>query len=248
MPAVLASDDASLMERGKALKVALASEINRRGLLETALVREHTTAHICSNTDFVLPLLLGARRIDLIDPILNDPAKLTLIEEQLRNVAGEVERIDNQFSAHIDFGQGKELVHITCLAQRLISPHDIEPTNPAALKPDQLEEAFGWSKPSTEVYTPSGPLGLILGYNSYSVRVSDNPQLTNNLVPGGYILNLETLDGLPDWEAILNTMPESEEFLDHWLVQQYEKDGNYRYIPLETDFNEPMSFLQKIRP
>ncbi len=93
------------------------AEVVRQELLSQELLRTLPTVYLGSGTDVDYPIALGARRIELVDPIFADPQAITDLEERLKRITTKEIKLnrDGVTAIPFDFGSGPETLYLTII-------------------------------------------------------------------------------------------------------------------------------------
>jgi hypothetical protein len=154
-------------------KKGIISEIVRGGLISEGILKNFSTVYIGSGVDIEYPLALGARKIEMVDPLFEDQKAVDYIIEKLSSLLGKEITQDEEGVLNVlfDFGDGPETLSI-----RLVS------------KPYH-QEISGLEKPK-EMYLLPDKIGLILLFASY---VDPDKNMESHIVEDGGILYGRTL-------------------------------------------------------
>lgn len=88
-------------------------EITEEALLSPEIMKSGATIYVASGTDIAYPLLIGARKIVMVDPILqDDKTKQEIINRITAIINQPPEIIDNRLEFQFDFGNGDENVSV----------------------------------------------------------------------------------------------------------------------------------------
>lgn len=242
-------------QRAKDEKAALILEIQERQLLNVDMLRNFRTVYPCSHVDIRLPLLLGARKIDLVDPYFMDPHCVVTVINIIEKITGRrVEATLRGLHFQFDFGEGPEDVEVRCLAQRYHTGNAEEARCPwkVRLIQDHEKEASTLfsSHQGVSVYTTTESLGLLLGFANYGVTFDCDRYVIDALVPGGTIISIpgpyEDLDINPLEALAMMGLPKRQ--WERLIASFYCDEGKYEFIALQSEIAEPIrySFLRKI--
>jgi len=170
--------NAETMPRKSAVehKKRTATEIREKNLIDQTILKQYPTVYVGSGVDIEYPLTLGARKVEMVDPIFHDERAVSDLITELTKIAGEAPKqtSKNNFEFHFDFGDGDEKVTIT-----------VSPTLYAQPGADRI---FSQEEDSIPLYDLPERVGMILGFRTTGVDIDSDKRTIANLVPGGYLL------------------------------------------------------------
>jgi hypothetical protein len=222
-------------------KKQFAREVATRGLLCTDLLRKYWLLYVASSADVFLPLCLGARKIQLLDPCFKDVDKVVVLDKRIQKVFGVVPEVDfrGNLKFPFDFGEGSEEVTVQTIygvfpeaetdEEILAKLHDDQI---ARLEQNKLFNKFDQKYMGPE-WCPTEPLAMLLGFSALMLRLESQPKAMDLVVRGGCIFNTTRFEGLrclttaedhkwDDWDEYSDEMPDC-----------YKTEGTYEFIPLQ---------------
>lgn len=231
-----------------AIKRAIIHNMLTRQFIATEHLRTTESVYICSRADVPYALLLGCRKITLVDEDFGDPMVVVEVLENTEKIVGRTvtPKLDGSLVFDFDFGDGPETVTIRCRAARYReSKHSAHDILLELLLPKRFER-----RNSMVEFKPDGPIGLLLGHCIMGVHLNDDPEVIDAILPGGFVLvntpgeclSGKTLGGLleePDPGA------GAYEQLMQMLQQCYERERRFEFVPLEG-MPEPYTCLRKV--
>ncbi len=153
------------------------AEIKKDGLINREIIRENPVVYMGSGIDFEYPLLLGARNIILVDPILKESAYVQTLKERIKKITNTepttISETELQFI--LNSSEGPEPVNIK-----------IEPAIYGS-----KETVAGYNIPPEDNllrFQPPGKIGMILGFRTTGIDADNDKEAMENLANGGYIL------------------------------------------------------------
>ncbi len=210
-------------------------EIRKNNLINVEIIKENPTVYIGSGIDFEYPLLLGARNIILVDPILKEDAVIQKLKEKIKSITDlEPTKIsENELCFLLDNG---ETVKIRMEPTLYGSPEGI-----AKMQSDEKEQI--------KRFQPPEKIGMILGFRTVGTDVDEDKESTEKLINGGYILTdnafnsfFEALTDEEKREYLYANSPKKpiEIMLEKW------REKGYDFIPLESEGDSyQYTFLRK---
>ena len=161
-------------ERAVLHKQEVLHELRGRKLLDETLLRQFPAIYVGSGIDFEYPVLMGARRVMLVDPILSDEkARQTLIQRVGQVVP--VTETEREVHFEIDFESGKTEAVIL----------EIHPEIYGGLPdmPHMKNQAAHFASFQTDE-----PIALLLGFRTEGMDIDTDFKIMEQIVPGGIVL------------------------------------------------------------
>ncbi|MBI2038125.1 MAG: hypothetical protein HYT15_04355 [Candidatus Magasanikbacteria bacterium] len=159
-------------------KQGIVAEIVRQELLSQELLRTLPTVYLGSGTDVEYPIALGARKIDLVDPIFSHPEAIKILEERLKQIVRTEVKLNTEDVTDIsfDFGSGPETLSITIVPKVY------------------YQEGMSFNKPD-ETYVFPDKAGLVILFASQGPggEIRRDKEIERHIVEGGAILGERTL-------------------------------------------------------
>lgn len=246
------------------LKKDIVNQVNHCGLLGPELLGERKTVYVSSFIDVRFPLCLGSRKIDMVDPCFHDPENILRVTWAVEEIieAKVVSKLaaTPTFEFPFDFGYGQELVTVRCLNRYYAKKADeggrlagAEKTFKSTLMEASYRMAMEtYGLPTSECYVPDGPIGLLLGFNTFGVFFDECPDVINSIVSGGFVLSSTPLECLAlsnaEFHRLERRILESPDQYHRVVSGKYKSQGKFKPIPIRTDPDliPAFSFLQKI--
>lgn len=218
-------------------KRRIVQEVTTRNLLPIDILREYPTVYVCSGLDIEYPLLLGARKIVMVDPIFEDEAELSSLQERLKGITQSDIQVDSDtFSFEFDFGEGRENVDVSC-AGVLYSRQGTESFREMlSAIPRSKTLDLGPPQREFQYFKPPAVIGMLLGFRTApGADIDDNEEALSRLIKGGVILvdsslniGMKALDGGNDFA------PGHEKRKIERIRSAYEQKG-LEFVELETE-------------
>lgn len=242
-------------ERARRSKRQFVLILQERELLPLTILRENWTVYTCSHIDVRLPLLIGSRKIELVDPCFRDlNCVMTVIDIIERITDQRVTATLQGMKFNFDFGNGPEPVEVRCKAQ-VYQPNAAGGKVPSPWKAEMMQTVQGNSSrrfadhQGLPSYSANEPIGILLGFANYGITFDSNQQVTGRLVKGGFIIALpgpyEELDLSQEQFATLGLL--SKPIWEEAVTNLYQEEGRYDFISLGSTFEDDAlySFLRK---
>lgn len=164
-------------------KQGIVSEVARQNLLSVDLLRTLPTVYLGSGDDVDYPLALGARKIELVDPIFDDPEAVSSLEKRLGHILQKEIKLnkDGTVAVPFDFGDGQEVVTIKVTPELY------------------YQRSMNFKKPD-KVYKLPKKIGLVILFASQGPggQIEQDEKIESRIVKGGAILNHRTLVKYPE--------------------------------------------------
>lgn len=227
-------------------KRALVSGVVESKQLPRETLRSHATVYVASQTDLSFPLLLGARKITLVDPVFSKPEEVVRAINLAERISGEqvqaVLSSSARFKFELDFGHGNEVVDVTCLAQK-VTPDErwrrFERADPHsrewASRQNSATEGLYAPLQDVPAFKPQEPIGLLLAFSCMAACLEAQSEVLEAVTPGGCILSSYIGEGR--FISIAESTLLDEIFnrcgYDHWfsaMQKEYAKSGQYEMI------------------
>lgn len=164
-------------------KQGIVSEIARQNLLSIELLRSLPTVYLGSGDDVDYPLALGARRIELVDPIFDDPEAVSSLEKRLGRILQREIKLnkDGTIAVPFDFGDGQEVVTVKVVPELY------------------YQKSMRFRKPD-KVYELPKKIGLVILFASQGPggQIEQNKEIESHIVKSGAILNHRALVKYPE--------------------------------------------------
>lgn len=190
--------------------------------IDENVLKERKTIYVASGVDVEYPILLGARKIVMVDPYI-DANSIKEIEERIINISGKYEKTQTGYLFEVDFGGGKEMVNLE-------------------IELSWYGPVFGdVSEKDHKKFEFSQNTGLVIGFASGGPLDRD-PNLVKNLPSGSYIY-----DGynLSDLEKQFDDYKEDEFIPDHLRTKDEIKKA-YNKIGFEYVETPKYNLLRKL--
>lgn len=181
-------------------KKRIVRELRNRNLFSPEIQRNYPLVYVASGLDIEYPLLLGGRKVILVDPIFANEDSVTRLTERIKGLTNsQVRQERKKLVFEFDFGEGKEEVNVTVegvfyseagrkaeldFLSKVPKPTDWQPEEELESKQEEL----GYFQPPKQI-------GMILGFRtSPDAAIDSNQVAMAGLVRGGIILVDEALN------------------------------------------------------
>ncbi len=214
--------DSAILHKQRTLR-----ELRERKLLDETLLRKAPAVYVGSGFDFEYPVLMGARRVMLVDPILSDERARKLLIERVEQIspvtetAGEV-----HFEMEFEPGE-KETVTLEIRPEM----YGGLPTMPHTVA---LTERF-------ESFQTDEPISLLLGFRTEGMDIDTDPKMMDQIAPGGIVIadhmSSQYLHTLSDEEKarLLHNLDGWDIRAVHASLQQYWDKLGFDFVPLQSE-------------
>lgn len=241
-------------------KKALVSRLWELELPDQDQLRTLSTVYIASGTDVHLPLCLGSRSIDLVDPCFYYPENILKVVDSIEELTEEKVKAQlgprPTFEFYFDFGQGTEQVDVRCLARvyRNTSKANCflsdRKSEVMTLCYEYAASYYGRHIKEVDDYTEEGNVGFLISFNSFGNYFDRDQSTIDRLVSGGLLVNtvpFECLEMSQEAYAACRVIMGHDPAQYHTLVlPHYQAAGRFEPVDLHLP-THPTFFISCLR-
>ncbi len=200
-------------------------ELRERKLIDENLLRQAPAVYAGSGIDFEYPVLMGARRVIMVDPIFSDERARADLINRISQIA-EVTEASEELCFEVSFdSEEKEIVTL------LIRPEIFgNPTLPHVEAERNRFQSFSFE----------GSISLLLGFRTEGADIDTDPTILGHMLPGGVVLAdhmssryLQSLSEDDKGHLFRNVFPDivaiHESLKGYWIKQGFD------FIPLVSE-------------
>lgn len=242
-------------------KHRIVAEVNAYGHMPIALLRQYPSLYVGSHVDVCYGLLLGARKLIMLDPLFRDVSSLMTVIDIIEAITGEKVRTsvrDQALHFTFDFGEGDEEASVLCLGKKLVideltgTEGEVRTLDHRTSHRSQQNSSKAYASfEGVPEYVPDEPLAMALSFNAMGNLIGFNQAVLAAIVPGGIILTNDYGTDVLDVDIVTSLMivtarETSPEGWSELMRVVYENDGRFTFVPLERQRRSmAYTFLEK---